>query len=258
MKKQQASLSKPRSPAWTGARNGGISTLRAVTVDDVVRDLLALFGSLGLDAGHLINRVNYVDHTRRGWRQSSRESLAQLSTMSDLLSLWHQDPSFVDSAGNPLPLKMSGRGISFRRIAAIAVPGIPAPQLLGELKRLRAVRVDSKGLIHARMRALSIYEDKRLAALHTLNSLRGFINTLHHNLGSPPANSDQLFHRIAWNGDFDRRKLPELKIWLRRHGQNLLESVDIWMMSQAASRPAKRAKKAVQASVGLYLSVDEP
>ncbi len=234
------------------AGNGGMATLRAVTVDDVVRDLLALFGRLGLDAGNLINRVKYVHHTRHAMRRS----LAQLSAMSDLLTRWHQDPTFLNSTGNPQPLKMSGRRISFRRIAKIAVPSIPPVQLLRDLKRLRAVRVDDEGLIHARMRSLSIYEDKRLAALHTLNSLRGFINTLHHNLGSRPANSHQLFHRIAWNGDFDGRKLPQLKIWLRRHGQSLLESTDTWMMNQSVSRHIKRPKKAVQASVGVYLAVD--
>jgi hypothetical protein len=255
--KRNVVLNKPSAKAASHRRrprtNPSISTLRHVTVDDVIEDLLDLFGRLGLDAGHLISRA-------KDWNQPNRPAwkpLPQLSAIGDLLTLWHQDPGFLDSSGNPIPLKMTGRRGSFREIADRSVPSIPAIQILRELQRLRAVRVDKKGLIHVRTRSLSIYEDKRLAALYTLNSLRGFINTLHHNLESPPANSDQLFHRIAWNGEFDIQKIPQLKIWLRRHGQSLLESVDIWMLSQSNARTVKRPKKVVQASVGLYLAVGD-
>lgn len=239
---------------WQNATsNGKTYNLPGVTVDDVIKDLMALFGRLGLDAGHVIKRVKYIHRANR----TNGQPITQLSGLSDLLTLWHQNPSFLDPAGNPAPMRMDGRRNSFRKIASIAVPNAPVTRLLRELVRLRAVRVDKEGIIHVRMRSLSIYEDKRLAALHTLNSLRGFINTLHHNLDSPPANSDQLFHRIAWSGEFDKRKIPQLKIWLRRHGQSLLESVDLWMMNQSNARNGKRPRKGVQASVGLYLSVDD-
>jgi hypothetical protein len=134
-----------------------------------------------------------------------------------------------------------------------------ANQLLRELEHLKAVTVDGRGKVHALVRSINVYEDKRLAALHTLNSLRGFINTLRHNLESAPSNSDQLFHRVAWNGELDAKEIPKLKIWLRRHGQNLLESADSWMSSKSRHRPqyAKRPKGSVQVSVGLYLAVDK-
>jgi uncharacterized protein DUF6502 len=238
----------------TGSSKQSISALRYVTVDDVIKELLDLFERLGLDAGHLINRVRAMDISGRPMRRPH----PQVSAISDLLTLWHQDPSFLNSAGNPKPVKMSGRRGSFREIAEKSVPNMPPTQLLRELQRLRAVRVDKKGLIHVRMRSLSIYEDKRLAALHTLNLLRGFINTLRHNLESPPSNADQLFHRIAWNGEFDMEKIPRLKIWLRRHGQSVLESADMWMMNQSNVGGLRRPKKRVQASVGLYLAVDAP
>jgi Family of unknown function (DUF6502) len=227
--------------------------LRDIAADNVIKDLLALFARLGLDAGQIIDRVELTHRADRDVPQPA----PRFSELSSLLTLWHQDPKYLDSSGNPAPMKMSGGRKSFRKIANVAVPNVAAAKLLRELVRLRAVRVDKKGFIHAKTRTLSIYEDKQLGALHTLGSLRGFINTLHHNLDSAPANSDQLFHRIAWNGEFDKVKVPQLKIWLRRHGQNLLESVDIWMMDKTVPRGVTRRRKAVRASVGLYLSVDE-
>lgn len=235
------------------ARAERTSALRDAAVDNLIKDLLALFGRLGLDAEQLINRVELIHQASHDMRQTA----PRCSELSDLLTLWHQDPTFLDSAGNPAPMRMSGGRNSFRNIANLAVPNVPAAELLRELVRLRAVRIDKKGIIHAKTRSLNIYEDKRLGALHTLSSLRGFINTLRHNLDSAPANSDQLFHRIAWNGEFDKQKIPQLKIWLRRHGQNLLELIDIWMMTKTAPRRGPRRKNAVRASVGLYLAVDD-
>jgi len=92
--------------------------------------------------------------------------------------------------------------------------------LLIELERIGAVKSDANGYISVLMRSLPVYEDKHLAIQHTLISLDSFIRTLRHNLDSTASNSDQLFHRVAWNGDFDAREIPALKIRVKRHGQN--------------------------------------
>jgi len=132
-----------------------------------------------------------------------------------------------------------------------------ATQLLIELRRLKAVRVDDKGLIHVRQRSLRIYKDKRHRAIHTLNSLSGFINTLRHNLTSGSDISKQLFHRVAWNSDFDAAQIPNLQIWLKRYGQALLESADAWMLknSKKPGRILKKPHAATEVSIGVYLSV---
>lgn len=228
--------------------------LRDVTVDDVLKDLLQLFRRLGLNAGHLVTRVKGLDALGEPLSAPFPHSFA----ISDLLTLWHRDPAYLDATGAPLPVKMRAARRSFRDLAARSVPDMPANRLLGELERLRAIRIDKNGLIHVRVRALNIFEDKRLAALHTLNSLRGFINTLGHNLHSRPSNANQLFHRIAWNGELDAATVAQMKIWLRRHGQNFLESADIWMMNKAGAARGKRRRRLVQASVGVYLAVEKP
>ncbi len=228
---------------------------RDTTVDDVIQDLLSLFKFLGLDSGHLATRVRDLGKAPK----KSDRPYPHASAIGDLLTMWHEDPDFLDDIGNPKPIKVGGAGQSFRKLAEKSVPNMSANQLLRELEHLKAVTVDGRGKVHALVRSINVYEDKRLAALHTLNSLRGFINTLRHNLESAPSNSDQLFHRVAWNGELDAKEIPKLKIWLRRHGQNLLESADSWMSSKSRHRPqyAKRPKGSVQVSVGLYLAVDK-
>jgi hypothetical protein len=114
------------------------------------------------------------------------------------------------------------------------------------------------GFIRVLTRSFPAFEDKELAKQFTLSSLNDFIMTLRHNLDSVPANFDQLFHRIARNDDFDRRRIPALKIRVKRRGQNFLESIDDWLTSATAksSRPVPQSRKA-KVSVGVYLSVED-
>ena len=250
-------MPKPRpkdnsSPCAPKARP--YSPLREVTVDDVIKDLLDLFAQLGLDAGRLAARVVDVDQITI----TSRRLFPHASAIGELLTAWHQDPRYLDSFGNPIAISMHAGGTSFRRLALKTVPNISPETLLSELERIGAVTRDAKGRIRVHMRSLPVYEDRHLAAQHTLTSLDTFIRTLRHNLGSSASNSDQLFHRVAWNGEFDAREIPALKIRIKRHGQNFLESCDNWMSRKAKSSvsSSRNKRRTAQVFIGLYLAVD--
>jgi len=230
-------------------------SIREVTVDDVIKDLLELFEHLGLDAGHLAARVGNLDPAT----VPARRLYPRASAIGELLKAWHQDPEYLDNLGNPLPIKLRSGRRSFRRLAANTVPNMDPNALLSELERVGAVSIDAKEVLRVHMRSLPVYEDKHLASQHTLVSLDSFIRTLRHNLKSTTSNSDQLFHRVAWNGDFDSRKIQSLKIRVKRHGQNFLESCDNWMTRQArpaALNPRNRGKQ-VQVFIGVYLAIDK-
>ena len=228
---------------------------RDTTTDDVIRDLLSLFNHLGLDVSRFIKKVIDVDVPV----VDARRPYSHLSAIGDLLTIWHQDPHYLDDVGNPIAIRMRGTRRSFCELAEKAAPNMSPKQLLLELTRLRAVELDEHGAIRAKTRSLPAYQDKQLAVAHTLNALRGFIKTLSHNLNSGPSNSDQLFHRIAWNGEFDRKDIPRLKIWLKRNGQSLLESTDNWMINKSRNHGlvSKRHNRFVQVSVGVYLSLED-
>jgi hypothetical protein len=229
-------------------------SLREVSADDIIKGLLDLFEFLGIDASHLAARVTNLDTAKL----ASRRLYPHAAAIGDLLTAWHQDPNYLDKLGNPAPIKMTAARVSFSRLANKAAPHLDAKKLLFELESVGAVTIDKKRLIRVQMRSLPVYHDKRLAAQHTLTALDGFIKTLRHNLVSVASNSDQLFHRIAFNGEFDANDIPALKIKVKRHGQNFLESCDNWIMqrSKSAVRKSKRRIKSVQVSIGVYLAVD--
>ena len=228
--------------------------LREVSVDDVIKDLLDLFGHLGLDAGRLAARVVEIDPAT----MASRRLYPHASAIGELLTAWHQDPEYLDELGAPSPIRMRTSRRSFRHLADKTVPNIAPKTLLSELERIGAVTIDASGYIRVHMRSLPVYEDKHLAIQHTLISLDSFIRTLRHNLNSNASNSDQLFHRVAWNGDLDAREIPALKIRVKRHGQNFLESCDNWMMRKTkfSAFNSRKKRKRAQAFIGVYLAVD--
>jgi len=227
---------------------------REVTVDDVIKDLLDLFDHLGLDAGRLAARLVDLDPAT----MASRKLYPYASAIGELLTEWHQNPKYLDTLGSPMPIPMRGSHRSFRQLADKTVPNMDPKSLLSELTQIGAVSIDKANYIRVNMRSLSVYQDKHLAIQHTLMSLDSFIRTLRHNLNSAVSNSDQLFHRVAWNGDLDAREIPMLKIRVKRRGQSFLESCDNWMTRRTKS-PAygsRRKGKRAQVFIGVYLAVD--
>jgi hypothetical protein len=242
-----------RSSGQSTTKEKSRAPLREVTVDDVIKDLLDLFGHLGLDAGRLAARVVELDPAA----MASRRLYPYASAIGELLTAWHQDPVYLDDLGVPAPIRMRTGRRSFRHLADKTVPNMDPKTLLAELEQIGAVTIDAKGYIRVHMRSLPVYADKNLAIQHTLISLDSFIRTLRHNLNSNASNSDQLFHRVAWNGDLDAREIPALKIRVKRHGQNFLESCDNWMTRRSQSTHYSRKKrKRAQVFIGVYLAVD--
>lgn len=225
-----------------------------VAARQVVTELTMLFEQVGVNSGLTDKKVRF----RRVSVKNSSEPYADALAISDLLTIWHQDPNFIDPLGKPVPIRMRAGKKSFQVLAARAAPTTPAATLLLELKRLHLVSVDRKRLIHVRTRSLHVYTDRQLRALHTLSALRGFLRTLRHNLRSAPSNADQMFHRVAWNGNFSASQIPRLKIWLRRYGQGLLESADSWMLRRSPpNQSSRRGRDSAEVSIGVYLSVLE-
>lgn len=230
------------------------SSSEEVSANQVINSLYGLFKDLGIEVSSAAPGAKTVG----GAKSAAHTLYPYTSEIGEMLTFWHQSPEYLDDKGNPARIRVGGKGPSFQRLAQLKAPKIDGSYLLSELERLGTVSIDQRKLISVHMRSFPVYEDKRLAAQHTLDVLNGFIKTLHHNLDSSPSNSDQLFHRIAWNDNFDNREIPALKVRVKRLGQSFLESFDDWITRKALSktRKTKAASKSSKVSIGVYLSVE--
>lgn len=230
--------------------------LGGVAAQNVVNNLLALFDQLGIDVTQATWRTRPASKSR----PPTRTLYPYVSAIGEMLTAWHQDPAYLDGAGNPSPIKLRGSAPSFSSLAQNSIPRKDEIFLLSELERLGTVRVDESNFVHVRRRSFPSYKDKHLAIEHTLETLDGFIRTLRHNLASEPSNSDQQFHRLVWNRDFDSRKIPALKVRVKRHGENFLDSLDNWLSRNELSREGKSSGRARRSavSIGVYISLENP
>lgn len=244
----------PRMKIRAQTEQSPLRMQRELTADDVIAVLLDLFDHLRIGPSDLASRVIKVDPNLLAAHRLSFYT----ASVGQLLTAWHQNPKYLDEFGHPVGIRFHGQRRSFLKLAKDAAPNIDPAMLLMELKRVGAVSIDKSGLINVRMRSLPVYKDNRLAIQHTLVSLHSFISTLRHNLDSDPSNSDQWFHRVAWNGSLNRELIPSLKIKLKRQGQSFLESFDNWM-TQKSQRPqhAKGKTRSTPVFIGVYLAIGQ-
>ncbi len=225
---------------------------------EVLDELFELFKELGVATEKSRPRTSKRRIDRALF--SSTNKAISAARVGEILTTWYQDAQYLDDLGNPIPLTRRGARRSFESLARSVAPAHDSDQILAQLKNLGAVKSDDEGLLRVRMRSLPVYEERQLAAQYTLASLHSFLRMLRHNLGADSANSEQLFHRVAFSRDLDAREIPALKVRLKRQGQQFLESFDNWMAMRSSSRSTQRSKTrkhAAKAAVGIYLAIED-
>ena len=82
---------------------------------------------------------------------SSRQATdRQQQSTNRILAVWHQDPRFTTSSGQPADLKIYGRGATFDSLVRSYGRGIPTRAMLDELTRTDAAEVLSSQLIRVK------------------------------------------------------------------------------------------------------------
>jgi hypothetical protein len=249
MQKKKIGTEKQRDSSINGTRR-----TYPVTAKHMLKDLTNLLDALGISVKFKITKTK-ARHRTVAFEDGVQPYVFEIG---EVLSFWHREPAYLDKAGNPRPLPPTGKILSFRSLVSIAGVGLSAKKILAELQKIDAVSVDADGNVHALRRSVPAFLDRDFAINHSFLALRGFIRTLQHNLDSRPSNVDQLFHRIAWNGAFNRGETSRLKNWITEHGESFLESIDDWMKKHSAPRSRRRSKgnATVNAAIGIYMAVD--
>jgi hypothetical protein len=186
--------------------------------------------------------------------ESGPEALTGYVTKASLiLSAWHLEPEFLDSAGNPAVLALDGAGATFTTLLRRCGAGDVRPStLLRELRSAGAVRVLDDGRLEAlqRMYVLQKMDEELIRLWGTV--LADVASTYVHNLtrgGRTPAR----FERAALNDRVLASALPEFREFLNKEGQAFLERVDAWLLAHEATGSEEGSKKAtIRLGAGVY------
>jgi hypothetical protein len=186
--------------------------------------------------------------------EAGPEPLAGYVTKGSLvLSAWHLDPQFLDSAGKPALLALDGEGATFAALLRRCGAGDVRPStLLKELLSAGAIRETGDGRLEALQRTyIPQTMDEELIRLWG-TVLADVATTYVHNL-TRDAKTPARFERAALNDRVRASALPEFREFLSREGQAFLERVDAWLIAHEAKGGAGESPEAtIRLGAGVY------
>jgi len=189
-------------------------------------------------------------------RAESSEPPAPVHTSkaSQILSLWHLDPEFVDREGHPLPLPLEGEHASFAQLLRKSGAGDVRPiTVLRELLDAKAVRKRDDGRVEALTRNyIPKPTDEQLIRLWG-TVLADVADVYVHNMTRSPR-SPSRFERAAKNNRVPLSAAPAFREFLEREGQAFLERADAWLAEHAVSDDdaGKKKEPTTRMGVGVY------
>jgi hypothetical protein len=151
------------------------------------------------------------------------------SKASQILSLWHLDPEFLDKRGAPRALPLEGDGPTFIELLRRSGAGdIPVTTVMRELLSVKAIREREDGRLEVLQRNyIPRATDEQLIRLWG-TVLGDVANTYVHNITRSPRTAPR-FERAAKNEQIPLALAPEFRQFLEREGQAFLERVDAWL-----------------------------
>ncbi len=164
-----------------------------------------------------------------------------VSKGSLILTAWHLDPEFLDSAGKPKLLPLEGKQASFAALMRRCGGGDVRPTtVLKELVSAGAVRQRADGRVQAIQRTYIPHAmDAELLRLWG-TVLADVAMTYDHNLTRAPKDLPR-FERAAVNDRIPAKAVAEFREFLNKEGQAFLERVDAWLTDHQVTQEQEQA-----------------
>jgi hypothetical protein len=169
-----------------------------------------------------------------------------------VLAAWHLDRRFLDPAGKPVFLPMTGEGATFEALARTCGGDVRPTTLLKELVSAGVVRERPDGRLEALRRTYIPHSiDEQLIRLWG-TVLADVATTYVHNLTRGPKTPAR-FERQAVSDRVKASALPEFQDFLNREGQEFLERLDAWLTEhEITDETGKPGADAIRLGVGVY------
>jgi hypothetical protein len=176
-----------------------------------------------------------------------------VSKASLILTAWHLDPEFLDSAGKPRVLPLDGESGSFAALMRRCGGGDVRPTtLLKELVSAGAVRQRADGRVQALKRHYVPHAmDEELLKLWG-TVLADVAATGDHNL-TRSSKEPARFERAAVNDRIPAKVVAEFRQFLNQEGQAFLERVDAWLTEhQVTPEQSQAGVQVTRLGAGAY------
>jgi Family of unknown function (DUF6502) len=190
----------------------------------------------------------------RSWAQTPKAAVSEMDAAAHVLTLWFQDPAYLDSKGNPQPLRLRGGERSLEALARQVDPKLDVNKILAHLLR-RAVLRRSGARYLPRDRVLMFRGSGAPYHARSIQTMVSMLSTLEHN-SRPGRSTPGWFERFAANARVPISAVSAFDRWLLRHGNRLLEQADAKL--HAYERKRRKGEHTVHIGAGLYRIGEEP
>ncbi|HSG65200.1 MAG TPA: DUF6502 family protein [Gammaproteobacteria bacterium] len=175
--------------------------------------------------------------------------------IAQVLSGWHLDPDFLDSAQRPLQLPAQGDGATLEELLKRYAGDTPHRAITKELLKLGLVNAASPGIYEVRAREYlrSPLDPDMLrqvgVALHDHGA------TLAHNVDTARREPAR-FEGMATSPRIARPHVKAFRDFLEQRGQAFLKEIDAWLAEHRADSDSSPSN-CVRLGAGVYLIHDE-
>lgn len=172
-----------------------------------------------------------------------------------VLTIWHTDPDFQDSSGQPRILEFEGSDTSFRSLVSRAGGDIPPMAMLNELLRAGSVVKEGAGLrVVSRSYIPEPHDPLRI--LFAGGALRDLASTIVHNLECEDPET-RFVERRVYSDRLAMSQRSRFKKLARDKSELLLQDLHTWLSEREATTPqTDREGVTRRIGVGVYFFDD--
>ena len=184
----------------------------------------------------------------RSWAQTAKVAVSQIDAAGHVLTLWFQDPAYLDSMGNPQPLSLRGADLSIEALARRVDAELDVEEILSHLLRRSVLRRNGTRYL-PRSRVLMFRGSGASYHARSMQALVAMLSTLERN-SRPGHSTPVLFERFAANVRVPVGAVAAFDRWLHRNGNRLLEQADAKL--HAYERKRRKGERTIRLGVGVY------
>lgn len=180
-------------------------------------------------------------------------SATRVRRPENVLSIWHNDPDYLDRKLNPKRIRFVGPGPAFRDLVSRAGGDIPPKAMLNELIRAGSVIQEGEKLRVVSRSYIPEPNDPE-AILVAGDAIKDLVSTIHHNLGCRGSEA-RFFERRVYSEKLSDDQRPQFSKLARQRGELLFRDLNSWL-SERETSPGSMKQDGDQAiprvGVGLY------
>jgi hypothetical protein len=187
----------------------------------------------------------------------SPRDLNPMSEMASLISRWHVEEKYVDSAGRPKPLTWNGKTGTLMGLARKVIGLKGAKRVIENVVTRKLVIRTRDGKWRPKSQIVRPRGLDQAQILRTAVMLRRLLRTISHNSERRYSGEDLLFEVMTRVPRLPRHHLPTFKKFVRTQGMTYVRAVDDWLESRGLAKTERKPKNVREAGV-IVFAFEEP